>query len=105
MITNDDGHKSYYVRLFIGDEWVKDMQVSSGVWANFSEKLLPHEGAECCLVVEGELQIHFENRVYHLKAGDSISFLSHIPHEISNPFKKKAIAYWVNSVPWLFSTK
>jgi len=71
-----------------------------------SKKLLPrHEGAECCLVVEGELQIHFENRIYHLKAGDSISFLSHIPHEISNPFKKKATAYWVNSVPWLFSTK
>ena len=70
-----------------------------------TKKLLPHEGAECCLVVEGELQIHFENRVIHLKEGESISFLSHIPHEVSNPYKKTAVAHWVNSVPWLFSTK
>lgn len=69
------------------------------------EEPLSHKGSECGLLLEGELQIEFGSEVYHLKPGDSFTFPSSVPHRVSNPGKKKAIAYWVNSVPWLFSTK
>lgn len=70
-----------------------------------TERLLVHEGVECGLLLEGELQVEFEHKVYRLKPGDSISFPSRTPHRVSNPGKKRAAAYWVNSASWLFSTK
>jgi transcriptional regulator with XRE-family HTH domain len=64
-----------------------------------------HEGAECGLVLEGELNIEIDGVVHHVEKGDSISLLSSVPHRIWNPGSKKAVAVWVNSVPWLFAIK
>lgn len=64
-----------------------------------------HEGVECGLLLEGEVEVELEDRMYHLKPGDSITFRSDIPHRLNNRGKKHAKAVWVNSKPWIFSTK
>ena len=64
-----------------------------------------HEGEECGFLLEGELNVEISGQSYHLKPGDSITMKSTIPHRLSNPGKKKASAVWVNSAPYIFSTK
>ncbi|MGA2465887.1 MAG: XRE family transcriptional regulator [Thermodesulfobacteriota bacterium] len=64
-----------------------------------------HEGVECGLLLEGELEVELEDRVYQLKPGDSITFRSDILHRLNNKGKKAAKGVWVNSQSWIFSTK
>jgi transcriptional regulator with XRE-family HTH domain len=69
------------------------------------EELYNHEGRECGLLLEGELIVETNGKSFLMKPGDSITLESSSPHRITNPGKKEAVAIWVNSVPWLFSTK
>ena len=64
-----------------------------------------HEGIECGLLLEGELEVELGDRTYHLKPGDSITYRSDIPHRLNNRGKKTAKGVWVNSKPWIFSVK
>jgi mannose-6-phosphate isomerase-like protein (cupin superfamily) len=64
-----------------------------------------HEGEECGFLLEGELEIEVNGKIQRMKPGDTITLRSSAPHKISNPRKKKALAVWVNSVPWVFSIK
>jgi transcriptional regulator with XRE-family HTH domain len=64
-----------------------------------------HEGEECGLLLEGEVEVEVNGKVHHLKPDDTITLRSSASHRISNPGKKKALAVWVNSIPWVFSTK
>ena len=69
------------------------------------KQLYTHEGEECGLLLEGELEAEVNGKVHHMKAGDTITIRSSVPYRMTNPGKKKALALWVNSVPWVFSTK
>ncbi len=69
------------------------------------KELYTHEGEECGLLLEGELEVEVNGEVHHMKPGDTITLLSSAPHRISNPGKKRAVAVWVNSVPWVFSIR
>ncbi len=82
---------------FIFEEWPPGC--STG------KHLYTHEGEECGLLLEGEIEVEVGAEVHHMKPGDSITLLSSIPHRVSNPGKRKAMAVWVNSIPWVFSTK
>lgn len=73
--------------------------------ASTGDYLYSHEGEECGLLLEGELVVESGRHVHHLKPGDSITMKSSLPHKLSNPGKQKARAVWVNSVPYIFSTK
>jgi transcriptional regulator with XRE-family HTH domain len=64
-----------------------------------------HEGEECGLLLEGELEVEVSGKIHQMKPGDTITLRSSAPHRISNIGKKKASAIWVNSVPWVFSIK
>ena len=64
-----------------------------------------HEGVECGLLLEGELEVELEDRTCHLMPGDSITFRSDLPHRLNNKGKKLAKGVWVNSKPWIFSIK
>jgi uncharacterized cupin superfamily protein len=64
-----------------------------------------HEGEECGLLLEGGLEVEVNGKLYHMKPGDTITLNSSVPHRITNPGKKRALAVWVNSVPWLFSLR
>jgi len=43
-----------------------------------------YQGEECILVKSGHLKIEIGNEKYNLNEGDSIYFLSSLPHKISN---------------------
>ena len=73
--------------------------------ASTGDYLYSHEGEECGLLLEGELVVESGRQLHHLKPGDSITMKSSLPHKLSNPGKQKARAVWVNSVPYIFSTK
>jgi len=64
-----------------------------------------HGGEECGLLLEGELEVEVNGKLYHMKPGDTITLNSSIPHRITNSGKERALAVWVNSVPWLFSLR
>lgn len=64
-----------------------------------------HAGAECGLLLEGVLEVEVNGKVNRLQPGDSITLKSSVPHRLSNPGKKSARAAWVNSVPYIFSTR
>lgn len=79
------------------------LEVPSG--ASTGEHLYSHEGEECGLLLEGELVLETHDQVHCLKPGDSITLKSSIPHRLSNPGDGTAKAVWVNSVPYIFSTR
>ena len=64
-----------------------------------------HEGEECGLLLEGKLDIEIDGQTYHMKPGDTITLKSSAPHRIWNPGKKRAVAVWVNTTPWMFAIK
>ncbi|MBW1806415.1 MAG: cupin domain-containing protein, partial [Deltaproteobacteria bacterium] len=43
--------------------------------------------------------------VFRMKPGDSITLSSSTPHRITNIGNSEAVAIWVNSEAWCFSTK
>jgi transcriptional regulator with XRE-family HTH domain len=67
--------------------------------------LYAHEGLECGLLLEGELEVQVGEKKYSLKPGDSITLNSSTPHRVANCGTKKATAVWVNSIPFIFSTR
>ena len=73
--------------------------------ASTGEDLYSHEGDECGLLLEGELLLETHDQVHSLKPGDSITLKSSVPHRLSNPGLLTAKAVWVNSVPYIFSTR
>lgn len=55
-----------------------------------------HEGQEYGLVVRGQLVVELDGRSHHLGEGDGIAYESSVPHRISNPGRRHAVAVWVN---------
>lgn len=50
-----------------------------------------HEGEECAVVIEGQLNLWISDTEYVMNAGDSISFDSTLPHSIANLGSKKVV--------------
>ncbi|MFC1798942.1 helix-turn-helix domain-containing protein [Thermodesulfobacteriota bacterium] len=67
--------------------------------------LYTHEGKECGLLLEGELDVDIGKETLRIKPGDTITFHSEVPHKISNPGRKKAVAVWINTSPMVFAIK
>ncbi len=71
---------------------------------NEGADLHTHEGVECGLVVQGVLDVQVDDKIYRLEPGDTITLNSNSPHKISNIGDEEAVAIWVDSKPFLFST-
>jgi len=82
---------------FILNEWPPGGSTGEGLYT--------HQGAECGLVLQGELEVEVSGQVLRLSPGDSVTLSSEIPHRITNVGEEKAVAVWVNSMPWVFTTK
>ena len=82
---------------FIYNEWPPGSSTGKGKYV--------HEGIECGLLLEGELEVELGEQTYNLKPGDSITYRSDIPHRLNNRGEKTAKGVWVNSKPWIFSVK
>ncbi|MBW1802577.1 MAG: helix-turn-helix transcriptional regulator [Deltaproteobacteria bacterium] len=74
------------------------------IYSNEGDDLHTHEGAECGLVLQGVLDVQVDDKTYRLKAGDTITLYSSSSHKISNTGDEEAVAVWVDSKPFLFST-
>jgi len=64
-----------------------------------------HDGEECGFLLEGELEVEINDTIHHMQPGDTITLVSSVPHRVSNPGKEKAVAIWVNAVPYVFTIK
>jgi len=64
-----------------------------------------HDGEECGFLLEGELEVEINDTIHHMQPGDTITLVSSVPHRVSNPGKEKAVAIWVNAVPYVFAIK
>ena len=58
-----------------------------------------HEGEEFGLVLEGQYEVTVENKTYILNEGDSIYFLSHLPHKMRGIGRKRCKTLWVITPP------
>jgi transcriptional regulator with XRE-family HTH domain len=74
------------------------------VYMNEGADLHIHEGVECGMVIQGRLEVRVDDKVYTLESGDTITFNSTSPHKLSNTEEVEAVAIWVDSKPFLFST-
>ena len=59
------------------------------------DNLMRHGGHEYFHILEGKLKVEAGSSSGTLTAGDSINFVSSIPHRLSNPFTEDCIAIWV----------
>jgi len=65
-----------------------------------SEEAYAHDGEEFLFVMEGCFDVWLDEKEhYELKAGDSLSFASSVPHRWSNPGQEPTRVLWVNSPP------
>lgn len=67
--------------------------------------LYAHDGVECGFLLAGEIEVQVGKKIFSMKPGDSITLNSTTPHRVANHGKKKATAVWVNSIPFIFSTR
>ncbi|MBN2443321.1 MAG: cupin domain-containing protein [Spirochaetales bacterium] len=63
------------------------------------EKHYGHRGKELGVILEGTGRLHYGNRVYELKQGDSVSFSSISPHTLINTGTEVLRAFWVATPP------
>ena len=64
---------------------------------NSGDELYTHNGEEAGLVIRGQIDLHLEDKVFHLEAGDSFSFAASIPHRYSNTGTGEAQVVWANT--------
>ena len=49
-----------------------------------------HDGEECVLVIQGEIEFNLGERLYALEQGDSLTFPGRLPHFVANVGESKA---------------
>lgn len=64
---------------------------------NTGDELYTHAGEEAGLVIKGQIDLHLEEKVFRLEAGDSFSFAASTPHRYSNPGGSEAQIVWANT--------
>jgi transcriptional regulator with XRE-family HTH domain len=61
-----------------------------------------HLGREFGVIVQGKGQLHYENLIYDLNEGDSVSFSASAPHTLTNNGDTILRAIWVVTPPQRF---
>ncbi|WP_299848297.1 cupin domain-containing protein [uncultured Roseovarius sp.] len=79
-----------------------DGQLALGISAyqpggNSGDELYTHHGEEAGLVIKGQIDLHLDDKVFRLDAGDSFSFAANLPHRYSNPGDGEAQIVWANT--------
>ncbi|RXT07781.1 helix-turn-helix domain-containing protein [Ammoniphilus sp. CFH 90114] len=87
VLTPLTGRKIEFFELIVSPGHVEEMTQ------------LPHQGEECGIVIQGELEVLIDDQAYHLKKGDCIYFDSTYPHAFRNLGEEEAIAIWAGT-PW-----
>lgn len=58
-----------------------------------------HEGEECGVILEGQMELFVDGTVHTLSEGDSFHFESTLPHKFRNPSDQKCRVLWATSPP------
>ncbi len=61
------------------------------------DDLYSHQGEEAGLVLQGEIEVCLGDKRFRLRAGDSFSFPSSLPHRFRNPGREEAVLVWANT--------
>ncbi|SEA32455.1 transcriptional regulator, XRE family with cupin sensor [Lachnospiraceae bacterium NK3A20] len=59
----------------------------------------PHSGEEFGYVLSGRIRVHFGDRVYSVRAGESFYYRTTQVHRISNPTAKPSKYLWISTPP------
>ncbi|MFQ6110837.1 MAG: cupin domain-containing protein [Nitrospinota bacterium] len=62
-----------------------------------------HEGKECHLVVEGNIQANYGGQIYNLEEGDSFIWDGSVPHRLRNTGRKTAVVIIALAPPSFFT--
>ncbi len=58
---------------------------------------IQHEGEELGYVIQGQLELTVDGKIYDLEEGDSFFFPSHLPHGYRNPGTTQCRVAWINT--------
>ncbi len=64
-----------------------------------SHGMYTHEGEEFGIVVDGEMELLLDDKVYVIRKDESFYFSSQVPHNWNNRSKKDAVVIWVITPP------
>lgn len=78
-------------------EFIYNVYEKGGSTGGDTGELYTHDGEECGLVLEGRLEVAYDDKIYILEAGDSIVLDSTKPHKLTNIYDGRTIAVWVDS--------
>lgn len=81
---------------------VQDLQVlmsSFDPGATSGDEPYSHNGEECGVVIQGELELYIDSHRYVLKTGDSFAFPSTLKHSYRNTGDVQALVVWATTPP------
>ncbi len=61
------------------------------------DEMYTHNGEEAGLVLKGQIDLHLDDKVFRLTAGDSFSFSASLPHRYVNTGESEAQIVWANT--------
>ena len=61
------------------------------------DELYTHIGEEAGLIINGQIDLHLDGKVFQLETGDSFSFSASLPHRYSNSGDGEAQIVWANT--------
>lgn len=86
-----------------GERAMESFMVEIPVGSHTHHGSYGHLGREIGYILQGKGQLHYENLVYNLSEGDSVSFSSSAPHKLINTGTVPLKALWVVNPPQRFT--
>ena len=82
---------------------MRNLEVYSGVFepagATGDDAYTHGNSQEIFIVIRGEIELELGGEIHRLAAGDSIEYLSSVPHKASNIGSETAEVIWITSPP------
>ncbi len=60
---------------------------------------MQHKGEVFCYLISGELEYHLDDKIYHMKPGDTIHHDTTEPHFSKVVSAEESVELWVSSHP------
>lgn len=76
------------------------MEIAKGKTSGSKE--YGHPGKELGIIIQGKGEFRIGNQTHYLKEGDSLSFISDVPHQMKNIGDVPLKAYWIITPPKAF---
>ncbi len=67
--------------------------------ADTGEEMIKYNGEEAGTVIEGEVELTVDYKIYHMKAGDGYFFRTNLPHRFRNISQETAVVISANTGP------